>query len=104
MSSKAAADYILGTCHKAKGMEEDYVQVADDFAPISQGMQAGVEVSCGLACYGNSCRLALFTTIASRYAFLQCHVDGEAVYHTQYMGTECVQVPYCVKSHMEVIN
>jgi hypothetical protein len=51
VTSKAAADFILGTCHKAKGCKEDYVQLADDFAPIRAGRQPGVEVnilpSCG---------------------------------------------------------
>jgi hypothetical protein len=44
VSSKAAADFILGTCHKAKGCEEDYVQLADDFEPIRAGRQQGMEV------------------------------------------------------------
>jgi hypothetical protein len=50
VSSKAAADFILGTCHKAKGCEEDYVQLADDFAPIRAGRQPGVEVGCLPSC------------------------------------------------------
>ncbi|WIA33571.1 hypothetical protein OEZ86_006695 [Tetradesmus obliquus] len=41
---KADADFILGTCHKAKGCEEDYVQLADDFTPIQAGRQPDVEV------------------------------------------------------------
>lgn len=31
---KEDAELILGTCHKAKGGQEDYVQLADDFAEI----------------------------------------------------------------------
>lgn len=35
---KADASYILGTCHKAKGTEEDYVQLANDFYHLHEGM------------------------------------------------------------------
>lgn len=38
MTDRASADYILGTCHKAKGQEEDYVQLADDFKPLAEGI------------------------------------------------------------------
>jgi hypothetical protein len=41
---KADADYILGTCHKAKGTEEDYVQLADDFVSIADGRNYGKPV------------------------------------------------------------
>lgn len=37
MHDKRDADYILGTCHKAKGGQEDYVQLADDFMSIRWG-------------------------------------------------------------------
>jgi hypothetical protein len=41
---KREADYIFSTCHKYKGEEEDWVQLADDFRPIAGGMQPGVEI------------------------------------------------------------
>jgi superfamily I DNA/RNA helicase len=44
VNNKAEADFILGTCHKAKGTEEDYMQLADDFVPISEGMNPSQEV------------------------------------------------------------
>jgi superfamily I DNA/RNA helicase len=41
---KADADCILGTCHKAKGTEEDYVQLSDDFVTIADGKDSSKPV------------------------------------------------------------
>eukprot|EP00775_Hariotina_reticulata_P006602 gene6602-6830_t len=44
VATKQAAHYLLGTCHKAKGTEEDYVQLADDFEPVSLGRKSDVVI------------------------------------------------------------
>ncbi|WIA16899.1 hypothetical protein OEZ85_013826 [Tetradesmus obliquus] len=38
VADKSQADYIFSTCHKYKGEEEDWVQLADDFRPIAAGV------------------------------------------------------------------
>jgi superfamily I DNA/RNA helicase len=44
VNRKADAHYILGTCHKAKGKEEDCVQLADDFVAIADGVDSSKPV------------------------------------------------------------
>eukprot|EP00878_Enallax_costatus_P042046 GHUV01049004.1.p1 GENE.GHUV01049004.1~~GHUV01049004.1.p1 ORF type:complete len:241 (+),score=56.66 GHUV01049004.1:188-910(+) len=43
-ASKAEAEYIFSTAHKYKGGEEGYVQIADDFIHIADGIRLSVVI------------------------------------------------------------
>lgn len=44
VASKAEAEYIFSTAHKYKGGEEDYVQLADDFIAMADGIRITVVI------------------------------------------------------------
>ncbi|XP_038029132.2 F-box DNA helicase 1 isoform X2 [Anas platyrhynchos] len=51
VSREAAADYLIGTVHKAKGLEFDTVLVADDFVSVPQAVRDGRMINALIGMY-----------------------------------------------------